>query len=449
MSKRIALIGSKTVEYLEKLLEIWHECNCACLFDNTIPPETLKDMLKEAKVERCYIEEGMYAGFAEFKDIELIFYSSNKKSIQKVPRELIESFSPSYSKEDAVVIYSSGTTGKSKGIVLSFWGINTNADYISAQYAPDEIHTILVARNLFHSSTLVCDLLVALKRKWEIVLSNFVSPKELFSAIYNYNISVLCLNPSILRIYNRYLIGNSLKDDFVSRIYSSGDGMDVETYNQTRECFLKARIFNCYGLSECGPRVTSSFREIRHNGYLSVGKPLGDADIVIVGESNEKLDAYEIGEILVKTPCIFSYYISSAVQVVGDENTWFHTKDLGFLDNEENLYIVGRKDDMIIIDAHKIYPKSVEDVIRKLEGILDCFVFAVSLDSRKELVCVYEAEANILKQDLLSHCRSKLLHYEVPQRFIKHKVIRNSNGKIDRKGNLDLYHSIIRGKNDG
>ena len=122
---------------------------------------------------------------------------------------------------------------------------------------------------------------------------------------------------------------------------------------------------------------------------------------------------------------------------------------MGFLDNEENLYVAGRKDDMITIDAHKIYPKSVEDVIRKLEGILDCFVFSVSLKSRKELVCVYEAEANILKQDLFSHCRSKLLHYEVPQRFINHKVIRNSNGKIDRKGNLDLYHSIIRGKNNG
>ena len=448
MKNRIAIVGTKSTAYIKILLGIWNNSDCACLFDYNIPTSTLCSMIEEASIVKCYIENGLHSDFARWCNVEVEYYIPEPASIQIVPRQLIDNFNSSYSKNEAAVVYSSGTTGKSKGIILSYYGINTNADYICQLYPPNETHTLLIARNLFHSSTLVCDLLVALKKHWNIILTDRVSPKDILTTISKYRITIMCVNPSILRLYNRYLSSKRMTVPSIKRIFSSGDSFDVKTYLQTSKNFPNAEIYNCYGLSECGPRVTCISNPPTHNGFLSVGKKLGSTEIKILGNNGEVMPPYEIGTIFVKSPCLFLNYINDSSNQTRSPCNWFDTKDLGFIDDNNNLYIAARKDDLIIIDAHKIYPQTIEEIIRSYPGILDCFVSSISFHNKKELVCLYETETSITESCLIEHCKNFLIGYEIPHLLFNTKILRNSNGKIDRQGNSRLILNILtRGQN--
>ena len=138
--KRIALIGENSVEYIDMLVDIWNSGNCAVLIDCQIPPQTAVEMMREAQVRKCYIEHKYYDKIYAVldKNVELIPYEKENTSTRLLPTEIYDRFKENYSKDEAVVIYSSGTTGKSKGIILSHFAINTNADSIIDYMQPDD-----------------------------------------------------------------------------------------------------------------------------------------------------------------------------------------------------------------------------------------------------------------------------------------------------------------------
>lgn len=196
---RIAIVGDNSLSYIDILLDIWNQGNSAVLLDWHIPINTLIDLLVEALVEICYIDENIFAKINDCNNIKFISIKSDIRTARALPIEIYEKFRNNYSQDEALVIYSSGTTGKSKGIILSHYAINANADSIIDYMQLNASDSIYIAKPLFHSSTITGELMVALKAKIPLIIApTLVPPRYVFKNIDKYNITTICLNPTLL-----------------------------------------------------------------------------------------------------------------------------------------------------------------------------------------------------------------------------------------------------------
>lgn len=352
--------------------------------------------------------------------IKFFFYKSTCCLVRVIPSNIYAAFKPNYSSEEALILFSSGTTGKSKGIVLSFFAINTNCDMILDYMQPAEKDSIYILKTFSHSSTLVGEILVALKSKMRALISpNICSVNFIFSNIEKYGISIMCVNPSILALMTRNLTKplNNLK-----KIYVSGEILPDSLLSDAKRK-LNVPIFNVYGLSEAGPRVSAQNEKSHGN---SVGRPLKNVEIKIM-KNNKIVPNMEVGTVYVKTPSLFCYYLSDSQGRNNKE--WFNTQDIGYVDENNELHILGREGCLAIINSHKIYMPDIENRIMQLQRVNECCVFLYSNEKSKILCCAYSGE--ISPHEIKANLQSTTVYYEIPKKYLKlEKIPRNTNGKM-------------------
>ena len=281
---RIALIGENSIGYVNKLIDIWNNGDCAVLLDWRIPFSTLIQMMSEADVHICFIEKSLLDKIEHKIDsVNFISYEKENRSAELLPDGVYEKFRDNYGRNEAVVIYSSGTTGKSKGIILSHFAINTNADAIIDYMNLRENDCMYIAKTLSHSSTLTGELLVALKTHTPIVIApTIVPPRYVFNNINRFNITIICLNPTLLSMFADEYKRSKYGLSYLKTIYVSGSILNNKVYDKAQTVFSNVAIYNVYGLSEAGPRVAAQrFDCCKSN---SVGKAIAGVEIKIVDE---------------------------------------------------------------------------------------------------------------------------------------------------------------------
>jgi len=426
---RIGLIGENSIEYIDKLLDIWNSGNCAVLIDWRIPFQAAVDMMKEADVSICYLEDTKYDIKDSSAEIKFITYKRKSNSAKLLPFEIYDKFENNYSRSEAIVLYSSGTTGKAKGIILSHYAINTNADAIIDYMNPTDSDCIYLAKVLSHSSTLTGELLVALKTRTKLVIApTIVPPRFVFKNIEKFGVSIICLNPTLLQKYAEEYDSGKYSLPTLRTIYVSGSILNDKIYAAAHAVFKNIAIYNVYGLSEAGPRVAAQKSE--HCKSNSVGVPITDIEIMIVSDVGKPVEKGEKGIIHVNTPSRFDSYVIGNEKMKSFYRDWLNTGDIGYIDKNDELHIVGRYDDLIIIDSYKIYPNYIEQIALNLDVIKECVVF---LSDVFGLTCVYTKKVKEdIKSNLMHLLKDSLAYYETPNKYICVDYIpKTPNGKVD------------------
>ncbi len=426
---RIGLIGENSIEYIHTLLDIWNSQDCAVLIDWRIPYQTAIEMMNQACVHKCYIEKKVLDKFQAEKptDIEMIPFEKKSNSAELLPDDIYHKFKGNYTKREAIVLYSSGTTGKAKGIILTHYAINKNADAIIDYMQPTEKDRIYIAKTISHSSTITGELLVALKTNMKAVIApTIVLPRVVLNNIEKFHVTIICLNPTLLLLYAEELSFSGFEVNTLRSVYVSGSVLQNKTYEYAKK-FFPCPIYNVYGLTEAGPRVTA--QRIDCCNKNSVGRPIKNVLIKILDEDKKEVGQYERGIVFIKTQSAYTGYIE------GDERNkpfyqgWLNSGDIGYFDEKNELNIVGRYDDLIIINSHKIYPGDLEKKINSIEGVIENKVVKIMNEKGDEVICcayVGQATPKEIKNELLKNC----IYYEIPQfyRCIK-SIPKTMNGK--------------------
>lgn len=436
---RVALIGENSIEYIDKLIDIWNSGDCAVLIDWRIPFSTAIEMMNEADVKKCVIQKGLWDESETKKNLFFEVFEKNQKEAQFLPISIYEKFLDNYSRNEAVIIYSSGTTGKSKGIILSHYAINTNADSIIDYMMPSSNDCIYIAKTLSHSSTITGELLVALKTKMKIVVAPIiVPPRIILKNINKFDVTIICLNPTLLRLISEEQERHTNDIRSLQRIYVSGSILNDKIYELSHKVFNNIEIYNVYGLSEAGPRVSAQTKFSSKNN--SVGKAIKNVEIKVLKEDGSEAELNENGIVHVKTQCLFDGYVTGNLKFESLYDDWLNTGDVGYIDDEKELHIVERIDDVIILDSHKIYPRVLETLINNFsQNINDCLVFKNIGKQQEIILCVYDGK-EIESRQIINYLRKKTMEYEIPKKFIKiSSIIYNSNGKKDRKKTIEKY----------
>ena len=431
---RVALIGENSIGYISTLIDIWNNGDCAVLLDWRIPYATSLDMMIEAGVQACFIEQSLFDKIdVEIPNsINFITYDKQNNAAEQLPKFIYDKFKENYRHEDAVVIYSSGTTGKSKGIILSHFAINTNADAIIDYMEPTTEDCIYIAKTLSHSSTLTGELLVALKTKMSLLIApTIVPPKYTLNNIAKYNVTIVCLNPTLLSMVSDEYHRRKYNLSSLKTIYVSGSILSDNIYNKAHATFPNIPIYNVYGLSEAGPRVTAQRAECCKGN--SVGKPIKGVEVAIVSEQGNCVDNGEYGTVHVKTHSMFNGYITGYPKHVSLREGWYNTGDIGYVDTNGELHIINRVDDVIIIDAHKVYPSEVEKRILEQNDVKECAVAKVEHNGNELIGCLYVSEEKI-DETIRKNLKAKLLTYEIPRVFVRCDALpRTKNGKVSMR----------------
>jgi len=335
--------------------------------------------------------------------------------------------------ELAVLLYSSGTTGRPKGIMLSHRNLRSNAEVLVSSWGFTSQDVLLHVLPVFH----VHGLFVAV----HCVLMSGASMHWLPAFDVN---SVQTLLPAstvmmgVPTYYTRLLAEPSFgrEDCRNMRVFISGSApLLPETFAQFRER-TGHTILERYGLSETGMNCSNPLNGERRAG--TVGLPLPGTDIRVCDSEHKPVPSGEIGEIEVRGSNVFKGYWRMPEKTASDFTVdgWFITGDQGRIDTDGYLSIVGRSKDMVISGGLNVYPKEVETVLNDLPEIKESAVFGVPHpDFGEAVVAVVVMEANCTgsAEDIRAKLIGSLASFKLPKRIhVMSELPRNTMGKVQK-----------------
>jgi len=352
----------------------------------------------------------------------------------------------SLSHEDiAFLQYTGGTTGVSKGAILTHGNMISNILQAYAWLSPlqvDHRDVIVTALPLYHIFSLTANCLTFIKTgSKNILITNPRDMSRFIKEIKNVGFSIMT---GVNTLFNSLLNQPEFKTIDFSRvkiILSGGMALQKQVAIRWQEV-THTDIIEAYGLTETSPAVT--INPLNLKGYSgSIGLPLPSTDISIRNEQDIEVQQNEIGELCIKGPQVMRGYWQRADETahVFATDGYLKTGDIVQINEKGFLFLVDRKKDMIIVSGFNVYPNEIEQVISMHPGVLEVGVLGVPNETSGEMVkaCIVKKDPALTEEDVIDYCREHLTAYKIPKIISFYDELPKTNvGKILRRALKDL-----------
>ncbi|WP_243291439.1 fatty acid--CoA ligase family protein [Bacillus sp. FJAT-47783] len=347
---------------------------------------------------------------------------------------------PTLQEDDvAVILYTSGTTGKPKGAMLTHKNVFSNAADVGAYLQMNYDDKVIAALPMFHVFCLTVALNGPLMAGATVIIVPKFSPAEIFRLVKTYKATVFAGVPTMYNFLLQYEDGEPSDLQSLKLCISGGASMPVALLNGFEKKF-NVRVSEGYGLSEASPVTTFNPLD-RPRKAGSIGTSILHVENKVVNELGEEVAPGEVGELTVRGPNVMKgYYKMPEETAHALRDGWLYTGDLAKKDEEGYFYIVDRKKDLILVGGYNVYPREVEEVLYDHPDVVEAAVIGIPDPEYGEAVKCFVVSKNkgLTEDDLLQYCSDSLAKYKIPRsiEFLE-ELPKNTTGKILRRALKD------------
>ena len=347
---------------------------------------------------------------------------------------------PEINNEDlAFLQYTGGTTGVSKGAMLTHRNMIANLEQVSGLLStvitPGK-DLVVTALPLYHIFALLANCLLFLKFGCPNLL--ITNPKDMPGFVKELEKYPFAILPGVNTLFNGLLNTPGFSElDFSNFKFGLGGGMAVQ--RPVAEKWQKVTgtvLLEGYGLTECSPVVAVNPPQLEaYKG--AIGLPVPSTDIMLIDDNGNEVAAGESGELWVKGPQVMKGYYNrpeASEEILKDG--WLATGDIARYDEEGYFYIVDRKKDMILVSGFNVFPNEIEEVAAMHDAVLEVAAIGVPHDVSGEVVKLFivRKDDSLTAEAVISHCRTHLTGYKVPKHVeFKEELPKTNVGKILRR----------------
>jgi len=341
----------------------------------------------------------------------------------------------------AAILYTSGTTGRSKGAMLTHGNLLSNAVMLKDYWGWKPGDVLIHALPIFHVHGLFVAIHAALLNGSKMIWMAKFEPKAAIAAMARATVFM-----GVPTLYVRMLAEPGLTPEAAShmRLFISGSApLLIETFKEWQER-TGHTILERYGMSETIMLTSNPYAaDARHGGQAerrgaTVGFPLPGVGLRVVDDAGAPLAVGEIGNIQVRGPNVFKGYWRMPEKTAEEftADGWFKTGDVGRQDERGYVSIVGRSKDLIISGGYNVYPAEIEGYINELPGVAESALVGVPHPDFGEVgvaVVIAKPGAKLDGEAIISQLKSQLANFKIPKRcFVASELPRNTMGKVQK-----------------
>ncbi|AYK14367.1 MAG: class I adenylate-forming enzyme family protein [Methanosarcina flavescens] len=439
---RFAILAESGMQYIKILMAVYRSANIAIPLPIEFPRFSLEKILDTAHISNIITTDTQYSRFGEgfFERFGTVIVISGNTSV-KILRRKIET--ERNNPELRLVLYTSGTTGTPKGVMLSDRNLTANAESIIKVLritSSDKGALVISPHHAFGNSIINSHL--ASGGSVRVGNMNFIAP--VFNLIES-GVSIFYGVPSTYRILLKY--PDRFKRSFakVRTAASAGGGMDKATVRDMKELVPDLEILPMYGQTEATARLAYLPAEDVDEFVDTIGKAIPGVTLDVFDSDSNPADLNTTGELVATGDNIMLGYLDDEIatekRII---NGWLHTGDLAQKLPNGYIRLLGRKDDLIKIGDHRVNPREIEKNIEENTEVSRVFVVPVphELMGTAISLLVIPAERTEIEK-LFSFCRKNLPGYLCPREilFINHLPL-SENGKISNRSIIEEYKHV-------
>jgi long-chain acyl-CoA synthetase len=343
----------------------------------------------------------------------------------------------------AFLQYTGGTTGVSKGAMLTHGNIVANVVQAQAwisPYFPRDPQVVITPLPLYHIFALTANGFLFVQFGWKNVL--ITNPRDFPAFVAELRKYPFAFLSGVNTLFNALLNTPGFdRLDFSHLLVTLGGGMAVQASVAERWKKVTGKpITQAWGLTETSPAVCINPPLDEFNG--SIGLPIPSTEVAIMNDDGEQLAVGAVGEICVRGPQVMAGYWqrpdeTAKVMLPGG---WLRTGDIGHMDEHGFVYIEDRKKDMILVSGFNVYPNEVEAVVATHPGVLEAAAVAQPDEHSGEVVAVFvvRKSPNLTEHEVIEHAKRELTGYKVPKHvYFRNELPKTNVGKILRRALRD------------